>query len=181
MIPSLRAKWGRGLNFDGDPSVALNERSQLNAKGLKPQLVEILELASEMAAHEEERFTVIQGVRSREDMCINWGKGRSATECTRAGVPAHYAKPEADKVTWLKHPFGSNHRTMKDGYGWAFDVYPHKGGKVYVPRKEEALAMLAPIAALLKRAAAKLGYARNFVWGGDWKTTKDFPHFEWKE
>lgn len=69
-------------------------------------------------------------------------------------------------------------RTMRSRHltGHAVDLAPLIGGKVrwdWPPFYDIAKAM--------KQAAAELGVA--IVWGGDWRTFKDGPHFElnWKE
>jgi peptidoglycan L-alanyl-D-glutamate endopeptidase CwlK len=62
-----------------------------------------------LLATPEQDFTVLQGLRTREECCVNYGKGRTAAECTAKGVPARYAQPHELKVTWLANPFASKH------------------------------------------------------------------------
>lgn len=62
---------------------------------------------------------VSEGLRTREKMMVNFGKGRTAAECEECNVPAAYALPAESKVTWLKDPYSSKH-----GIGQAVDVYP---------------------------------------------------------
>ena len=48
---------------------------------------------------------VLEGVRSREQCMVNYGKGRTVAQCTAKGIPAKYAQPKLNKVTWLNNPF----------------------------------------------------------------------------
>jgi peptidoglycan L-alanyl-D-glutamate endopeptidase CwlK len=130
--------------------------------GVHPDLVRVIHQA---ANHVE--FLVVQGVRSKEECSVNWGKGRSAAQCEAAGIAPSYAKPKAAKVTWLAHPFGSKHCKQKDGFGHAVDLLPApydwKAGF-----DGQARVMLA--------AAKDLGV--HVTWGGSWAKSPDRPHFE---
>ena len=84
----------------------LSERSLNNLKGVDERLVKIVKRAIEIT---EQDFVVIEGLRTKEQMMINYGKGRTASELAVHGIPASYAKPEEAKVTWLSDPFSSKH------------------------------------------------------------------------
>lgn len=68
---------------------------------------------------------VSEGLRSKEQMRVNWGKGRTGAQCIACGIDPKYAQPGAGKVTWLANPYNSKH-----GQGEAADVYPLVGGKL---------------------------------------------------
>jgi peptidoglycan L-alanyl-D-glutamate endopeptidase CwlK len=65
----------------------------------------------------------------------------------------------------------SKHIPRIDGYADAVDVAPVLDGEV---RWDWPLFHV--IAKAMKRAAQELGV--NLVWGGDWRTFKDGPHWE---
>lgn len=115
-----------------------------------------------------EDFTVVEGVRSIEQMLINYGKGRTIAQCAAKGVPAHYADPKAAKVTWLNDPRKSNHGRHSDGLGHAVDLAPYPIDWNDTARFERLMVMM-------KAAAKAEGVA--MVCGGDW-SKPDRPHYE---
>jgi peptidoglycan L-alanyl-D-glutamate endopeptidase CwlK len=153
---------------------SLGNRSRSNLLGVHPSLVRVVERAIQIT---EQDFMVIEGVRSREQMCINFGKGRTAAQCEAVGVPAKYARPNLAKVTWLRNPFNSNHRIMPDGYGHAVDLVPY-------PVDWEETKKFDKIAEAMLKAAEELGV--DIRWGADWdedgnpreRGESDSPHFE---
>lgn len=139
----------------------LSKRSLTNLQGVNTNLVKVVQRAIEIAKQD---FMVTEGLRSREQCCINYGKGRTAQQCTQKGVPAKYAQPNISKVTWLNNPFASKH-----SQGRAVDLVPY-------PVDWNDLAKFRSIAEAMKQAAKELNVTIN--WGGDWQKTKDYPHFE---
>ncbi|SFR86348.1 M15 family metallopeptidase [Sphingomonas jatrophae] len=121
--------------------------------------------------------TVAEGVRSKEQMWINYGKGRTAAECRAKGVPEKYAMPGVAKVTWLSNPLASNHAD-----GRAVDVYPLVRGQLANTRDHLPLfrALYEAIMAAGREVGVRLRY------GGDWdqdgklfeKGETDAVHFE---
>lgn len=147
--------------------IKFSDKSLERMKGLHPDLLRVLHRAAEMATPEED-FLVIEGVRSKEQMCINYGKGRTAAQCLAKGVDAKYARPDLAKVTWLNNPLASNHGVQKDGFGHAVDLGPY-------PLDWNNIAGFKKMVALIKRAAA--AEKVNVVCGADWKKA-DYPHVE---
>ncbi|WP_369608208.1 M15 family metallopeptidase [Snodgrassella alvi] len=139
----------------------LSKRSLTNLQGVNTNLVKVVQRAIEITKQD---FMVTEGLRSREQCCINYGKGRTAQQCTQKGVPAKYAQPNISKVTWLNNPFASKH-----SQGRAVDLVPY-------PVDWNDLAKFRSIAEAMKQAAKELDVSIN--WGGDWQKTKDYPHFE---
>lgn len=139
----------------------LSKRSLTNLQGVNTNLVKVVQRAIEIAKQD---FMVTEGLRSREQCCINYGKGRTAQQCTQKGVPAKYAQPNISKVTWLNNPFASKH-----SQGRAVDLVPY-------PVDWNDLDKFRLIAEAMKQAAKELNVPIN--WGGDWQKTKDYPHFE---
>lgn len=157
-------------------TITLGQRSLSRLDGVHPNLVRVVKRAATMATPDED-FTVLEGVRSKEQMCSNYGKGRSAAQCEAKGVPGKYAQPSAAKVTWLSNPFMSNHRRREDGYGRAVDLAPY-------PIDWNNLGRFDRLATLMFRAASIEGV--SIRWGADWdrdgkpreRGETDSPHFE---
>ncbi len=147
----------------------LSKRSLDNLSGVHPDLVKVVKRAIEITKQD---FVVIEGVRTREQCMINYGKGRTAAQCLAKGIAAKYANPNAAKVTWLKNPFGSKH--VK---GLAVDICPY-------PIDWNDLKKFDAIAKAMLDAGRELGVAVR--WGADWdrdgrpreRGESDSPHFE---
>lgn len=146
--------------------ISLGKTSYARLQGVEPSLVRVITRAAAIAAPEDD-FTIIQGVRTKEQMWENWGKGRTVAQCKAKGVPVQYAKPAERKVTWLNNPLMSNHRIMPDGFGHAVDAAPY-------PIDWDDIARFKRMRALFQRAADIEGVAVNFI-------ENDFPHIELKK
>lgn len=154
------------------PAGKLKHEERLD--GVKPALAAAVKLGCSRLSFDT---LVVEGKRSREQMAINYGKGRTAAECVAKGVPAKYAKPTAAKVTWLNDPYASNHAD-----GGAVDVYPLIGGKLATTKDHLPMfrALYEAIMAAARELKVKLRY------GGDWdrdgklfeKGETDAVHFE---
>lgn len=138
---------------------ALGAKSLSHLVGVEPRLVRVVQRAIGMS---KQNFMVVEGLRSRDQMCVNWGKGRTAAQCTAVGVGASYAQPGADKVTWLRNPFMSNHRAMPDGFGHAVDLGAWVDGKY----DGDHAALYDQIALAMLQAAHLEGV--HIRWGADW-------------
>ena len=122
-------------------------------------------------------FKVVEGVRSDEQAYINFGKGRTAEECTAAGCDKKYAQPHVARVTWLKNPLNTKHRAAADGKSRAVDLLP-------APYDWKATGPFDTVAHHMFRAASLLDI--HIRWGADWdedglpreKGETDSPHFE---
>ena len=143
-------------------SYVLSKRSLASLEGVDPRLVKVVKRAIEIT---EQDFVVVEGKRSREQMMINYGLGRTAAQLAKFGIPAKYAKPSAAKITWLSNPFASNHASGK-----AVDIYPY-------PVDYNTLSKYSKINEAMQKAAKELGVV--VTWGGYWKTP-DLPHYEVK-
>lgn len=131
---------------------------------VEPALQRVAQRALEISCVD---FVVVQGNRTLDEQKRLYGKGRTAAQCTAKGVPASYARPNEAKVTWT---LNSNHIG-----GRAIDVAPYVDGGINWDDNGK-LGLWPKIAAAFKQAADELGV--SIVWGGDWTTTKDRPHFE---
>lgn len=150
-------------------SYQLSKRSLSRLAGVDDKLVAVVKRAIEISQVD---FMVLEGVRSKEQCMINYGKGRTAAQCVAKGVPAQYANPNAAKVTWLNNPFASKHVTGK-----AVDLVPY-------PVDWNDLKKFDLIAQAMLQAAKELGV--TIRWGADWNANgkprergeSDSPHFE---
>ena len=138
----------------------LSQRSLNSLNGVDPDLVKVVKRAIELT---EQDFIVIEGLRTREQMMINYGKGRTAAQLAVHGIPASYAKPKEAKVTWLSNPFASNHAK-----GRAVDIVPN-------PVDWSDISKFKKINEAMQAASKELGVKLSY--GGDW-TKKDYPHWE---
>lgn len=147
----------------------LSARSEKALVGVDPKLVAVVRRALQLSPVD---FMVVEGVRSREQCMINYGKGRNAAQLKAKGIPSTYAKPGLAQVTWLANPFASKHCEGK-----AVDLLPAPfDWKDTKPFDQVAKAMFA--------AAKELGV--KIRWGADWdadgnpreKGESDSPHFE---
>ena len=133
--------------------------------GVNANLVKVVNRALELSDID---FMVVEGLRSREECMINWGKGRNIADCLKFGIPATYSKPNEKRVTALANPFNSKHAT-----GRAVDLAPLLSNGQ--PDWND-LSKYRKLAGFMKQASKELNIP--IVWGGDWKTLKDNPHFE---
>ena len=147
----------------------LSKLSLSRLKDVNPELVQVVKRAIEITPQD---FMVVEGVRSKEQCYINYGKGRTVAQCTAKGVPAQYAQPKLAKVTWLNNPLSSKHVTGK-----AVDLVPY-------PVDWNDLTKFDQVAKAMFAAADELGV--SIRWGADWdndgnyreKGEYDSPHFE---
>ena len=147
----------------------LSKLSLSRLVGLNANLEAVVKRAIEIT---EQDFMVVEGVRSKEQCFVNYGKGRTAAQCTAKGVPAQYAKPKLAKVTWLNNPLSSKHVS-----GHAVDLVPY-------PVDWNDLSKFDQMAQAMFAAAKELGV--SIRWGADWdndgnyreKGEYDSPHFE---
>ncbi len=154
----------------------LTARDNQRLQGVHPNLVRVVRRAATLATADND-FFVIEGVRSKEQMWVNWGRGRTVAELRAAGVPTQHARPTERKVTWLRNPLGSKHAIQTDGFGHAVDVAP-------LPLDWNDLRAFDRVGSLMLRAAQIESV--SIRWGADWdrdgrlreRGETDSPHFE---
>lgn len=160
----------------------LGPRSRAAMEGLHPDLAKVIELAIQLS---EIDFMILEGPRSDEQCYINFGQGRTAAQCTAGGCPVKYAKPKANKVTWVSKALSSNHRKKADGFGYAVDAYPYPLTLVFGNKKPKDFEPLFDkIAVAMFKASKQLNIPIR--WGSNWdmdnmpreRGETDNPHFE---
>ena len=155
----------------------LSKRSLDNLQGVDERLVKIVHRAIQIT---EQDFMVIEGVRSREQCMINYGKGRTVAQLTAKGIPARYANPNANKVTWLNNPFASKHC-----FGQAVDICPYPVDWNDYKKFDKIADAMFEAEKQLKSENA-ISQNTNLRWGADWdndgnkreRGESDSPHFE---
>ena len=135
------------------------ERSLNTLKGIHPDLIAIMTKA---IATSPVDFTLTDGLRTTSQQQALYAKGR-----TTSGSIVTNADGVKNK---------SNHQAKSDGYGYAVDLYPYYNGSVQVNDDKTIINKIAPH---IKKVAKDMGI--NIEWGGDWKSFKDYPHFELKK
>lgn len=128
-----------------------SKKSSDRMKGVHPQLVKLANAVILQSPHD---FGISQGVRTMEEQRKLYAQGRN-------GNPGPI-------VTWTMN---SKHLIQKDGYGHAIDIVVYKDGKPDWSEK-----YYNEIADVFERVGNELGI--KYVWGGNWKTSKDRPHYE---
>jgi peptidoglycan L-alanyl-D-glutamate endopeptidase CwlK len=150
----------------------LGSRSRKALEGVHPKMVAVVERAIALTKQD---FLVLEGVRSDEQCRINYGKGRTAAQCTAAGILAKYAQPGAAKITWT---LKSNHRVNPaTGFGHAVDLCPFPVDWNDTKKFDEISRAMFTASDLLNTPIR---------WGADWdrdgnpreRGESDSPHFE---
>lgn len=132
-----------------------SKRSLGNLEGIHPKLSQVM---LEAIKDTPVDFTIVEGVRTLERQKALYAQGPTVTKCD--GVVKK-----------------SNHQVKEDGYGYAVDLYPYYDGVVQIAHKDVPEKQL-EIANHIKATAKRLGV--SIVWGGDWESPYDPPHFELK-
>ena len=122
--------------------------SERSMKALSGVHPKLVEVVERAAANAGADFTVIEGLRTLEKQKEYFDRGASKT-------------------------MKSKHLKQPDGFGHAVDIYPFYDGKVQV---NAPMSKFREIANCLKQAADEVG--AKIVWGGDWKTFVDAPHYQ---
>ena len=135
------------------------QRSLNSLKGIHPDLVKVM---TESVKYSPIDFTITDGLRTTAQQQALYAKGR-----TTSGSKVTNADGVKNK---------SNHQAKTDGFGYAVDLYAYYDGKVQVNDDKTIINKIAPH---IKQVAKNLGI--NIEWGGDWKSFKDYPHFELKK
>jgi peptidoglycan L-alanyl-D-glutamate endopeptidase CwlK len=135
-----------------------SKRSLDNLEGVHPKLVEVMKAAITDSTVD---FTITEGLRTLKRQQELYAQGR-----TKKGNIVTNADGVKNK---------SNHQAKSDGYGYAVDLYPYFFGQVQVNHKD-TIERLKDISKHIKGVAKELNIP--IVWGGDWKSPYDPPHWE---
>ncbi len=142
----------------------LSERSLKNLEHIHPDLVKVIKEAVKNSPYD---FTVTNASRTAAEQNALYQEGRTKPGIIVTSLDGYNKK--------------SNHQIKSDGYGYAIDLYVIVDGKLraekgdYEKYKKEINA----VAKYILDTAEILKI--NIVWGGNWKTPFDPPHFELKK
>nr|DAN41019.1 MAG TPA: L alanyl D glutamate peptidase endolysin [Caudoviricetes sp.] len=144
----------------------LSDASIEKMKGVHPKLIELMKKAIGDSPYD---FKVVQGLRTAEYQNSLYQQGRTKPGKIVTKLDGYNRK--------------SNHQAKSDGYGHAVDIavcghYDQNGNYVKYTTDTEMFdnKKLVEISKHVKAVAKKMGV--EIVWGGDWKTLYDTPHYE---
>lgn len=129
-----------------------SNRSLEKLKGLHPRLIEF---AHELLKKSRYDFTITAGKRTAEEQNLLYQKGRT--------MPGNIV------TNCDGYKYKSNHQIKNDGYGHAFDIAVLINNKITWDPKYYIE---------VGKAAEQLMKDYEIEWGGNWKSFKDYPHFE---
>lgn len=134
----------------------LSNRSKEKLKGLHPNLINFAKKLIEISIYD---FAITHGVRTTKEQQSLYAKGRTKTGTIVTNCDGLTKK--------------SNHQIKKDGFGHAFDIVIIIAG-----HWDWDIQLYKELVSQDK--VRKLMEEYNIEWGGDWKSFKDYPHFEYK-
>ena len=144
----------------------LSDASIEKMKGVHPKLIELMKKAISNSPYD---FKIIQGLRTAEYQNSLYQQGRTRPGKIVTKLDGYNKK--------------SNHQAKADGYGHAVDIAVcgyYDGNGNYVKSTTDAEMFdnkkLVEISRHVKAVAKEMGM--EIVWGGDWKTLYDTPHYE---
>lgn len=144
----------------------LSDASIEKMKGVHPKLIELMKKAISDSPYD---FKIVQGLRTAEYQNILYQQGRTKPGKIVTKLDGYNRK--------------SNHQAKADGYGHAVDIavcghYDQNGDYVKYMTDAEMFdnKKLVEISKHVKVVAKEMGL--DIVWGGDWKTLYDTPHYE---
>lgn len=157
-------------NIGGDISTkkkyVLSDASIEKMKGVHPKLIDLMKKAISNSPYD---FKIVQGLRTAEYQNELYQQGRTRPGKIVTKLDGYNKK--------------SNHQAKADGYGRAVDIavcghYDQNGNYVKCTTDAEMFdnKKLVEISRHVKAVAKEMGL--DIVWGGDWKTLYDTPHYE---
>lgn len=156
------------IGGDANPKkkYVLSDASIEKMKGVHPKLIELMKKAISDSPYD---FKIIQGLRTAAYQNELYQQGRTRPGKIVTKLDGYNRK--------------SNHQAKADGYGHAVDIavcghYDQNGNYVKCTTDAEMFdnKKLVEISRHVKAVAKEMGL--DIVWGGDWKTLYDTPHYE---
>lgn len=155
-----------GGDADSKKKYVLSDASIEKMKGVHPKLIELMKKAISNSPYD---FKIVQGLRTAEYQNELYQQGRTKPGKIVTKLDGYNKK--------------SNHQAKADGYGHAVDIavcghYDQNGNYVKYTTDAEMFdnKKLVEISRHVKAVAKDMGL--DIVWGGDWKTLYDTPHYE---
>ena len=155
-----------GGDADPEKKYVLSDASIEKMKGVHPKLIELMKKAISDSPYD---FKIVQGLRTAEYQNSLYQQGRTKPGKIVTKLDGYNRK--------------SNHQAKSDGYGHAVDIavcgqYDQNGNYVKCTTDAEMFdnKKLVEISKHIKAVAKDMGL--EIVWGGEWKTLYDTPHYE---
>ena len=155
-----------GGDANSKKKYVLSDVSIEKMKGVHPKLIELMKNAISNSPYD---FKIVQGLRTAEYQNSLYQQGRTRPGKIVTKLDGYNKK--------------SNHQAKADGYGHAVDIAVcgyYDGNGNYVKSTTDAEMFdnkkLVEISRHVKAVAKEMGM--EIVWGGDWKTLYDTPHYE---
>lgn len=145
-----------------------SKQSLQKLEGVHPDLVKVMKLAITNSPYD---FKISNGVRTSAEQYALYCQGRTVLTDKKGNKLGKVTN--CDGITKK-----SNHQAKADGYGYAIDIAmldPNNPKEVLW----NDIAMYTKVANHIKAIAKEQGL--RIEWGGDWKSFKDYPHFELKK
>lgn len=130
-----------------------SKNSLKKLEGLHPNLQKFFQELLKVSPYD---FSLTQGVRTAEEQNELYQKGRTIAGSIVTNCDGYKLK--------------SNHQVKSDGLGYAGDIAVIVNGKVTWEDKYYCE---------IANSARELMQKYGIEWGGDWKSFKDLPHFEY--
>lgn len=134
-------------------SYRYSNRSKKNMEGLHPDLKEFLNKLIKISKYD---YIITCGIRSDQEQNKLYQKGRTL--------------PGEIITNCDGYKYKSKHQIKEDGYGWAADI------AILINRKIDWDIHL--FKELVNDEVRALMEKYGIEWGGDWKSFKDYPHFQ---
>lgn len=131
-----------------------SKNSLKKLEGLHPKLQKFFQELIKISPYD---FSITQGVRTAEEQNKLYQQGRTAPGKIVTNCDGYKLK--------------SNHQVKSDGLGYAGDIAVLVNNKITWEEKYYKE---------VANSARELMKKYNIEWGGDWKSFKDLPHFEYK-
>ena len=144
------------------------EQSLQKLEGVHPDLVKVMKLAITNSPYD---FKITQGVRTGAEQYALYCQGRTILKDKKGNKLGKVTN--CDGITKK-----SNHQAKADSFGYAIDI------AILNPNNPKEIiwsdiAMYTKVANHIKAIAKEQNI--TVEWGGDWKSFKDYPHFELKK
>lgn len=146
----------------------LSSLSLSKLEKVHPKLVEVMKLAITNSPYD---FKITQGVRTSAEQYALYCQGRTILKDKKGNKLGIVTN--CDGITKK-----SNHQAKNDGFGYAVDIAiinPNNSKEIIW----SDISMYTKVANHIKAIAKEQNI--KIEWGGDWKSFKDYPHFELKK
>ena len=141
---------------------SFGEQSLKKLEGVHKDLVKVMKLAITNSPYD---FKITNGVRTSAEQYALYCQGRTVLKDKKGNKLVIVTN--CDGITKK-----SNHQARADGFGYAIDI------AIINHNNPKEITIYTKVANHILKIAKEQGV--NLEWGGNWKSFKDYPHFEKK-